>query len=160
MTDSQLCLTPFFLLMWNVLTIFLVYKMINYDNSYMSSFIIRKIAQVTFAEKPQLKIISFQNYKHWYFIHNSSAQAFRLPLWIGMCHFYTLILKFLMIIKKKRFLNRLDFIPCHFFSDGSKMFNECWWNHFFQNNLDINLIYPNLTKAEGRGIIPHIVLMF
>ena len=29
--------------------------------------------KVTYLEKPQLKIISFKNYKHWYLIHSDKA---------------------------------------------------------------------------------------
>ena len=43
-------------------------------------------AQVTFTEKPQIKIISFLNWKHWYQIHTWSDKTLREPLWIGHCY--------------------------------------------------------------------------
>ena len=44
------------------------------DNSKMSS--CSRNAQFTFVEKPQLKIISLQNYKHWYLIRTWSDKAY------------------------------------------------------------------------------------
>ena len=43
-------------------------------------------AQVTFVENTELKIISFQSYKHWYLIQTWSDTAFRVLLWIRHCH--------------------------------------------------------------------------
>ena len=42
--------------------IFLILKLLNSNNSYMFS--LSRNVQVTFLEKPQFIIISFQNYKH------------------------------------------------------------------------------------------------
>ena len=35
-----------------------------------------RIVQVTFVEKPPLKIISFQNHSQWYLIHTLSDKSF------------------------------------------------------------------------------------
>jgi len=43
---------------------FLDFKVLNFNNLLSCS----RNAQVTFGEKPQLKITSFQNYKHGYLI--------------------------------------------------------------------------------------------
>ena len=49
----------------------------NSDNSFL----------IVIKEKPQLKIISYKNYKHWYLIHIDHVhQMLRLLLWIGYCH--------------------------------------------------------------------------
>ena len=42
--------------------------------------------QVTFVEKPQVKIISFQNCKHKYLIHTWSDKGFKVIKWIRHCH--------------------------------------------------------------------------
>ena len=42
-------------------------------------------SKITFIKKPRFKIISFQNYKHGYLIHNSD-KLLRVLLWIRQCH--------------------------------------------------------------------------
>ena len=54
--------------------VFLVWKVLNLDKFYIV--FCRRIAQVTFLEKPQMKIISFWNYKHEYLKHTWSDKAF------------------------------------------------------------------------------------
>ena len=54
--------------------VFLVWKVLTFDKFYIVFY--RRIAQVTFSEKPQMKIISFWNYKHKYLKHTWSDKAF------------------------------------------------------------------------------------
>ena len=49
--------------------------MLNLENSYMLSS--SRNAQLTWVDKPQMKIIIFYNYKHWYIIHTWSDKAFK-----------------------------------------------------------------------------------
>ena len=59
----------------------LCFKVFNLDNFYLFSWSIHE--QVTALEKPQMKIISFQHYKHWYLNHTWS-DTFRVMSWIGI----------------------------------------------------------------------------
>ena len=56
--------------------VFLVWKVLNLDKFYIVFW--RRIAQVTFSEKPQMKIISFWNYKHEYVKHTWSDKVWVL----------------------------------------------------------------------------------
>ena len=52
---------------------------------YRLIFSCSKSVQVNFVEKPKLKILSFQNYKHSTLIYTWLDKAFRVPLLIGYC---------------------------------------------------------------------------
>ena len=56
---------------------FLCLKVFYSNNFYMFS--CSRNPQVTLVEKPQLKIISFPNFEHWYPNH---TKVLRIPLWI------------------------------------------------------------------------------
>ena len=61
-----------------------------YNNSYMFSS--SRNAQVTLVEKPQLKVIHFQNYNHWYIIRTWIDIAFKVPFF-GHCHLMPYVCK-------------------------------------------------------------------
>ena len=68
------------------IVVFLCVKVFNSDNSLMH-FCIRKV-QVTYVLKPQLKIISFQIYKHWYLIHEWWDKALMGTVVNRHCHLF------------------------------------------------------------------------
>ena len=49
------------------MVVFIHFKVFNFDNLHVFS--CSRNMQVNFVDKPQLKIISFLNYKHGYLIH-------------------------------------------------------------------------------------------
>ena len=71
MRDSQLYPGDLYLIKNDEFTASVLY----FNNSYM--FFCGRNAQVNFVVKPQLKNISFKNYKHWYLIHTWSDEAFK-----------------------------------------------------------------------------------
>ena len=48
-----------------------------FDSKNFFKFTCSRSVQVTFVEKPQVKLISSQNHKHWYLIHTKSDKAFQ-----------------------------------------------------------------------------------
>jgi len=66
------------------IVVFLTGKVFTVSFSTVS-FKQKNTAQVTFAMKPQMKINSSTEQKHWYLIHTWSDKALKIPLWIGHC---------------------------------------------------------------------------
>ena len=61
---------------WNLYVINNVEDILFFKFKIIPIFSCTKNEQLLF-KKPQLKIISFQNYKHWYLIHTWSEKAFK-----------------------------------------------------------------------------------
>ena len=57
------------LIMWKIFVILLVLTMLNSEDSYQIS--CNRNAKISLIGKKQFKIISFQNYKHWFLICNT-----------------------------------------------------------------------------------------
>ena len=57
------------------IVVFINLKVFNSDNSQMFS--CNRNAQISFAENSHVKLISFQNQKHWYLIYASSDKALK-----------------------------------------------------------------------------------
>ena len=64
----------------------------------------------TFGEKPQLKIIIFQNYKHRNLIHTQSEKLFKVFLYNKYCHFSIVSLKITLFITFRLLFSNDDFI--------------------------------------------------
>ena len=76
MLDSQRCpWSPYLINIVEDIVDFLDLWVCIADNPYKFSF--SRNVQVTFLEKPQFTIISFQNDKYWYLIYTSSYKVFK-----------------------------------------------------------------------------------
>ena len=136
--------------------------MSNSDNSFIFS--CSRNAQITFSEKPQLKIIGFQNYKHWYLIHTWSDQSdiafngtivnrallslngvsLRTDLYTGI-PFAESTLGFIVVTIWWR---RSGWV-----SNSSLQTLLCYLFHWFHWEGIISHIYINKRKGGGRGVI-------
>ena len=63
-------------LQWYVCNLYLINNE-NFDSDNSSMFFWSRNAQISFVEKPKLKIISLLNCKHWYIIHTWSDKALK-----------------------------------------------------------------------------------
>ena len=66
------------------IVVFLGLKVFSSDDTLSCS----RNTQVAFVENPQLKIISFSNYKNWYLFMLDQTMLLRVPLWIEYFHLY------------------------------------------------------------------------
>ena len=66
------------LIMWKIFVILLVLTMLNSEDSYQISG--NRNAKISLIGKKQFKIISFQNYKHWYLIYTWSEQYIKVTV--------------------------------------------------------------------------------